>query len=189
VTESAEDRSKRVFLKHLSSSSWSRQISIFYPDEQSSKQHAIEDSKRLRKMLCREYKQQPWLYRLCLNYRKTGVRWVWGESIDEDTGEIEEISVKEYYEIEDPQHIAYHSLFTTEDFTRVKFEKFKALAEKSCDCSVSILRRSVSEDKLEKYGATVKRQKPHNFENYFGGDKKIHRFGLINKAALGGKSV
>jgi hypothetical protein len=180
MTESAEDKSKRKFIKHLNSTDWSKQFSIFYLDEQSSREHAIEDSRRLRKMLGKEYRQQPWLYRLCLLYRKFKVSDI--EVFDLDTGEI--TTSREYIDIEDPQHIVFHTLFTTSDFTRRKYEEFQSLVKQCCNPLVNVRRQFRSADDLEIYQDSIKRQKPHNLKKYFGAGKKIHRFSLVNQAAL-----
>jgi len=184
MTETAEDRTKRKFIKHLKSADWNYQITVFYRSEEDSKAHAIEDSKKLRKMLGKEFNQYPWLYRLCLLNREFGVSYE--TTIDEDTGEITKEKIR--YEIEDPQHIAYHTFFTTSgEFPRSRLNKIKRLMTSCCGAVVNIrgqnrFSASYREDDLERYIGSIKKQKPHNLAEYFGTNP--HRFSLINEAAL-----
>jgi hypothetical protein len=184
MTESAEDRSKRKFIKHLTSADWNYQVTVFYKTEEASKANAIEDSKKLRKMLGKEFNQYPWLYRLCLLHRKFGVSYE--TSIDEETGEI--TTEKTHYEIEEPEHIAYHTFFTTSgQFPRSRLDKIKRLMTSCCGAVVNIRGQnrfsgSYREDDLARYIGSIKTQKPHNLTKYFGTNP--HRFSLINEAAL-----
>jgi len=182
MSESAEDRTKRRFLNLFNLTGWGVQISIFYPNKEESQLHAIKDSKNLRKMLGKAYKDQPWLYRLCLLYRKTKTETRWEDEVDEETGEITEVEVKVQIEIDEPNHIAYHTFFTTENFSIRKFETLKGLLKAQCGCDVTIRRRTLYEAKLDSYARAVKKGRAHNFKKYFGCSP--HRYGLINEAAL-----
>ena len=184
MTETAEDKSKRNFLNHFGKAQWATQISIFYLDEESSKKHALDDSKRLRKMLGRMFPEAPWLYRLCLLFRKSYGKDETVEDVDWNTGEIIQISTEKRHEVDDPEHIAYHTFFTTRAFTRREFEKFLALIRRECDSTVNIRRRKVTEAKRIMYATAVQRQRAHDLKGYFEDNKKIHRYSLINEAAL-----
>lgn len=71
MTETAEERTKRVFIKHFDSVRWTYQYSFFYQSTQSSKEFALSDAPKLKEKLRRTValKDQPILYRLCLKLK------------------------------------------------------------------------------------------------------------------------
>ena len=158
MPESAEDRSKRVFVKYLNNSVWTSQISIFYGDY-SDALDAIKHSQRIRKNISRAFPDAPFLYRLCM------------KNVSKEIAEMVGIPEKE------TRNMPYHMLLTTVDVDK------GALSERVAnwlDCEVSILKRAFSAQKLDSYKAAVINQKPHNLKKFFN-TEKINRIALLNK--------
>ncbi|MDB6081986.1 MAG: hypothetical protein JWO53_1258 [Chlamydiia bacterium] len=175
MSESPDERTKRVFIQHLDLADWSYQYSIFYYDKKDAQDFAIGDSQKLRKAIARKFNDRPFLYRLCLLYRKK--RYESAETIDEKTGEaIEttEISETGYEET------AYHMFFTT---AKLSFKDLQLVVDKCCASQMIIRNRTRSEEQIVSYKSAVKNQRSHNLKNFFG-NKKINRFSFLNAKAL-----
>lgn len=175
MSESAEDKSKRRFCEYLDLADWRYQYSFFHNDKQTAEEFAIQDGAALRKALARAFKDQPFLYRLCLTSR--GYKQA-REEVDEDTGEI--ISLPK----EKPVILPFHMLFTTK---KLDYGVVSKLVDKHCmDSEIGMLYRARTEAQVVRYRSAVKVQKPHNLKRFFG-DKKINRIALLNQKATSKK--
>jgi len=173
LSESAEDKSKRRFCEYLDLADWRYQYSFFHNDEHTAQEFAIQDSAALRKALARAFKDQPFLYRLCLTNR--GYKQA-REEVDEDTGEI--ITLPK----EKPVLLPYHMFFTTK---KLDYGVVSKLVNKYCNDidEIHMLYRARTEAQIVRYRSAVKVQKPHNLKRFFG-DKKINRIALLNQKAI-----
>jgi hypothetical protein len=160
MTESAEERSKRVFLRYLNDYVWTTQLSVFYRDYGESLD-AIDHSAVVRKNLPRLFPRSPFLFRLCLNPRVT-------------LEEAEEYGIPD----NEPNTMPYMTFFTE----GIEFNK-NHLADKVSkwiDADVYIYRRPLSENRIEAYSRVVARDNPHNLNRFFEKDK-INRFSRLNR--------
>ena len=168
VSESAKDRTKRTFCEYMNLCTWKYQYSFFHNDFDVAKEFAITDGQILRKVLGRKFKDQPFLYRLCLNSHKQE-----SETVNETTGEITLVNEKSIL-------LPYHMFFTTRKLP----EGALSDAINYCmDGELNCMYRPVRPAKLQSYRSAVKVQEPHNLKRFFG-DRKINRISLLNQKAI-----
>lgn len=161
MTESAEDRSKRGFCKHLRDYEWLKQISIFYCNYDDAL-NAPEHGLRVRRALAKAFPDTTFLWRLvCKNVR-------------ESAGVVD--ATNQLYS----GTIPYWTAFITSELKR---KELLPIIEKNLKVSEDGFRlfvRSTPEWKLETYEAAVMKQKPHDLQRVFG-QRKLNRFHLMNK--------
>lgn len=172
MSESPEDKSKRLYCQYLSLADWRYQYSFFYDDQEIAKEYAIQEGATLRKALARAFKDQPFLYRLALT--TYGYKAARGE-VDEETGEIIQLP-KEKGVV-----VPFHMFLTTQELNREALGKL--LKKQSLGGINTMLYRTRTDDHIRRYGTAVRNQKPHNLKRFFG-DKKINRIALLNKKAI-----
>ena len=159
MSESSEDKSKRIFIEHLDSCNWQYQLSIFYQSYRSSRD-AIEHSKEFRKWISR-YHPHKILWRLALKNT---------ESFFTPDAPKGKASVT----------MPYHTLFFTIKPDREKItEKFESI----CRSEVKTRIRKLTPEKIDSYKNSVSNQKPHNLNMIFF-ERKINRFSIMNKDKL-----
>ncbi len=172
MSETPEEKTKRRFCDYMELADWKYQYSFFHNDLEVAQLSAIQDGAIIRKVLSRNFKTQPFLYRLCLTSR--GYRQA-RELVDEETGEIFSLPA------EKPALLPFHMFLTTE---KLDYGLVCSLIGKYCiDSEVGILYRVRSKGQMIRYKSAVKIQKPHNLKRFFG-DGKINRIALLNRRAL-----
>ena len=169
MSESPENKTKRRFSEYLGLANWSYQYSFFHNDLQTAQECAIQDGATLRRVLARKFRDQPFLYRLCMIKRRDKVE----EDVDEATGEITTTKVNF-------PTLPYHMFLTTQKLPEDSLDD----ATNYCmDGEINWLYRSRKEEHLTRYNSVIKAQVPHNLKRFFG-DKKINRIALLNKKAM-----
>jgi hypothetical protein len=160
MPESAEDKSKRIFIQHLDSYDWVCQVSIFYQSYSNSRD-ALEHGKQFRKWISR-YHKHTILWRLGLKNTDSSYYW--------------DAPINSKYIV-----MPYHTLFFTVKPNRQKLtEKFEDI----CRGEVKTKLRTLSQDKMISYKDSVSNQKPHNLKSVFF-EKKINRFSIMNSKSSG----
>jgi hypothetical protein len=155
MSESSEDQSKRTYIAHLHSKEWAYQYTVFYKSLADSKE-ACNHSADLKRSFRRNLKV-PLLYRLQL-------RGGLDPKLFTDVTGTKRVTA------------AYHTFLSVEKLDEARLEK---LAGNATECDIKVRGRPVNQDKLGSIERTVKKQKPHDFNTFFG-KSNIHRFRLLN---------
>lgn len=95
MSESADERSRRVFCNHLMNFKWVQQISFFYTEEEDALNNVITDGKRLRKALARKYPECTFLWRLMLKFFDGANRPYWTVYVTE---KIDRKEINKFFE-------------------------------------------------------------------------------------------
>lgn len=168
MTESAEKRSKRVFLKHFNEYEWTCQLTLFYPDYLDSL-NTFEHSKVLRKAIIRAFPEQAFLYRHCSRFYPVA--------------QLTSPPVTEKKYVVMP----YLTFFTNK---KIMTEAFADFVKGMLGIPVHIKKRNLKDSKKASYSSTVKNQRPHNLHNlhkFPNAPSKINRFSFLNKKQASSK--
>lgn len=157
MTETSDSKSKRSYLKLLNDYEWNYQHSLFYEDIQDSKA-LLDDMVRFKQLLRRKCPSQPFLIRIQLHNRKTDFN---------PDGGVQ----------------AFLVILTTIN----AHAGIAEAADNAMQAPYNVLSKKLTIEKTDKMASTIKSQKPHNLERFFG-KFKVNRFSLLNRKKLSGKS-
>jgi hypothetical protein len=175
MSETAEEKSKRAFLKLFREHEWENQITVFFNDYDQ-RLNFLDYSKNIRRKLAR--------------YRP-GVGFLWLHLLSkirvEDTANTDDFYY--HFKNESPNGVVMPCI-TFFTYPRLSSEEFQDFVEGLLNIHslekvpVYIKRRTLDSYRCLVIGERFKRQKPHNLKKYFDLAKGPKRFGVINKPKL-----
>ena len=159
MSESSEDKSKRTFIKYIENNKWEHQYSVFFNNYADSL-NIIENMKKVKRSLKREFSTVAILYRVCLKNCRTELL----EDVEDGSSRV----------------TPYFTFFTSE---KISFTKVCNSIENTVEISVKVKSQVLTAEKIKSYVLAVVKQKPHDLKKYLGKDK-VNRIGLINRVKL-----
>ncbi|PCH62533.1 MAG: hypothetical protein COC19_02655 [SAR86 cluster bacterium] len=158
MPESSQQKTKRTYKKRLLGNNFQHQYSLFYQTKEDALK-AIESGITLRRAIAREYREQPFLWRLC---KKLVDNEYIEDMEDSPTARVE---------------MVYWTFFTTK---KIKLGILVAFVNEKVEPSLNLRNKTVSEESLKKMANTIDRQRPHDLNSFFG-LKKVNRLHCANK--------
>ncbi|WP_221799151.1 hypothetical protein [Oceanobacter mangrovi] len=164
MSETAEERSKRVFLGHLLNHEWTHQITVFYNPEvllcdlEVDEDEFFNTGKRIRERCRRKFPGVPSLWRIQAYH----YHWF-----------AEGIKVT----------MPYWTAYVCGDKAEVR-AMVSLLKKEALESVQSIKSTTIDRTKVQSAANAIKRQKSHDFKTLFPITGKINRFHLINEKSL-----
>jgi hypothetical protein len=159
MSETSEDRSKRIFINYLKQYEWTYQYTVFYTNYRESKSGYLHSS-RFKRLIRKGYPNYPFLYRIGLSRGITR-------------------HLVEYIGPNKTTLLPYHTFITNTG--QIMTEEFGDLLNPDC-LDLFVEKRRFTINRLENYISTVKKGKPHDLKKFFNYDGKINRFAILNKS-------
>ena len=159
MSELSKDKTIRKYLNLLSNYHWEKQISFFITEE-SQIDTFLSDMKEIRAKLRSHNRNSAFLYRVALLKQPSyKTNWYEGESGSATA--------------------PYMTIYSSVKGANI----LQALENSNIDSKYNLSNRAVKPLKLESTINSIKKQKPHNLDKFFNGEKVI-RYGVINRKNL-----
>ena len=172
MSETAEEKSKRAFLKLFREHEWNNQITVFFTDY-NQRLNFLDYSRKIRRNLGRNLPEVGFLWRHLLSTIR---------NVHEPDGYL--------YNFDDDPNGVVMPCITFFTYQRLSQEEFQDFVEGLLDSHspsgvrVYVKRKTQSIPLCIRYARKVEKQKPHNLKKYFDLAKGPKRFGVINKAKI-----
>lgn len=160
MTESSDERTKRSFCNALLNYYWEEKFSIFYAESDGGS-NAIQHAADVRKELARTFRQHGFLWRLRL--------------LNTNSLYLDDLGGTGGYVL-----MPLHTFFVSK---KLDYWKCEAVVERVIPVNTRLRVCQITRADLEGYAKSVKKQAPHNLNEFFGKDK-INRFSRRNTDAF-----
>jgi hypothetical protein len=174
MSETAEEKSKRAFLKVFREHEWNNQITVFFTDY-NQRLNFLDYSRNIRRNLSRYRPNTGFLWRHMLSTIR---------NFNDMTSE------EHFSNFEDDPNGVVMPCITFFTYPRLSKEEFQDFVEGLLDSHslsgvpVYVKRKTQTIPLCIRYAGKVERQKPHNLKKYFDLATGPKRFGVINKSKL-----